>query len=104
MTYKLIFSKEAANDIDELFQYISVSLFSPIAAKNLMREIDNAISLLKTQPFMCPVCSDEVLKEMNYRRLIVQNYIIIYSVNEKSQAVNILRLFYGKSDYLKYLK
>ena len=48
MTYKLIFSKEAANDIDELFQYISVSLFSPIAAKNLMREIDNAISLLKT--------------------------------------------------------
>mgnify|MGYP003400320478 FL=1 len=53
---------------------------------------------------MCPVCSDEVLKEMNYRRLIVQNYIIIYSVNEKSQAVNILRLFYGKSDYLKYLK
>ncbi len=34
---------------------------------------------------------------MNYRKLVIQDYIIIYSVNEKSQAVNILEVKAGVS-------
>ncbi|MFT3950938.1 MAG: type II toxin-antitoxin system RelE/ParE family toxin [Oscillospiraceae bacterium] len=99
--YKLIFAPEFVRDLDSTFEYISCTLTVPGAAKKLMREIDDAIMNLREMPYMYPVC-EEPLDVMEYRKLVLKNYIIIYSVDEKKKNVNLPRSFYGRRDYLNF--
>lgn len=99
--YKLIFAPEFVRDLDSAFEHISCTLTAPEAAKNLMREIDDSIMNLREMPYMYPVC-DEPLDVLEYRKLAVKNYIIIYSVDEEKKNVNLLRSFYGRRDYLNF--
>ncbi len=98
--YKLIFAPEFIRDLDDTFSYISCTLTAPGAAKNLMKEIDEAIMNLREMPYMYPVC-DEPLDALEYRKLAVKNYII-YAVDEEKKNVNLLKSFYGRRDYLNF--
>ena len=99
--YKLIFAPEFSKDLDNTFEYISNILKANNASKDLMKEIDDSIMNLKNMPYMYPECN-EPLKSLGYRIIIVKNYIMIYEVNEKKNNVNLLRLFYAKSDYVRF--
>ena len=101
MNYKLIFSPEFIKDLNDTFDYISLTLSNEQAAKKLMKEIDNAIMNLKTMPEMYPL-SQEPLDILGYRKIIIKNYVIIYSVDKKRGNVDLLRCFYGKQDYLSF--
>lgn len=103
MKYRLIFAPEFTRDLDEIFEYISCTLSAPLAAENQMAKIDKAITALKTMPYMYPIC-DELLGELNYRKIAVNNYVIIYSVDENNRCANLLRAFYGKSEYYKFFR
>ena len=39
MNFEVYFSSAAQADIEQIFDYISITLCSPIAAKNLMKKI-----------------------------------------------------------------
>lgn len=99
--YKLIFAPEFSKDLDNTFEYISNILKANNASKDLMKEIDDSIMNLKNMPYMYPECN-EPLKSLGYRKIIFKNYIMIYEVNEKKNNVNLLRLFYAKSDYVRF--
>lgn len=101
--YKLIFAPEFLKDIDAAFEYISCSLDSPQAAKALMKEIDDSIMRLKDMPYMYPKC-DEPLKSLGYRKLVVKNYVIIYEVGEQEKCAYLLRMFYGRRDYIRFFE
>jgi len=36
------------------------------------------------------------------RKLTVKNYVVIYTVNESDNTVNIMRVFYGGQDYGRF--
>ena len=99
--YKLIFAPEFVKDLDSAFEYISHVLCADKAAKGLMKEIDESIMNLKNMPYMYPECS-EPLKSLGYRKIIAKNYILIYAVDETKKNINLLRCFYGKSDYMRF--
>lgn len=103
MKYMLIFSPEFTKDLDNTFAYISQTLIAPNAAKRLMKEIDGSIMNLKEFPEMYPLCR-EPLDELGYRKIIIKNYVLIYSVDKTAGAVNLFRCFYGKSDYMKFFR
>jgi toxin ParE1/3/4 len=97
--YSLKFTQKAEEDLDEIFCYISNSLFAHTAAENLMDKIETQIIKLKYFPFSCPLVLDEHLKKRGYRKLIVENYIAFYLVNEKELRVIIMRILYGASNF-----
>jgi len=99
--YKLIFAPEFVKDLDNTYEYISHVLSAEKAAKELMKEIDDSIISLKNTPYMYPKCS-EPLKSLGYRKIIVKNYILIYEVDDAKKNVNLLRIFYGRSDYMRF--
>lgn len=103
MKYKLIFSPAFTRDLDNTFAYISQTLIAPQAAKKLMKEIDASIMNLKEFPEMHPLCQ-EPLDELGYRKIIIKNYVLIYFVDKSEKTVNLLRCFYGKSDYMKFFR
>lgn len=101
--YRLVFAPEFVRDLDSTFEYIFHALYAEKAAKELMKEIDDSIMSLKDMPYMYPECG-EPLKSLGYRKIIVGNYVLIYEVDNEKKNVNLLRLFYGRSDYMNFFK
>lgn len=102
--YNLQFAKPAEKDMEDVFEYIYLTLSAPEAAKNLMHKMENQISCLSDFPYANELCRDDILAENGYRRLVVDNYIVIYSVDEYKKTVFIVRVFYGKRNYAKYVR
>ena len=50
MNFEVHFSSAAEADIDQIFDYISITLCSPIAAKNLMAKFQESVNTLSDFP------------------------------------------------------
>ncbi len=96
MEYKIIFTQEFENDLDNVIDYISNKLFSPIAAKNFYSQIKEKINNLNNSPFIYPVYHDEKLSKKGLRYIVISNYLMFYTVNESGKEVIMLRFLYGK--------
>ena len=101
--YMLSIMPRAAIDLDNIFTFISIELSSPKAAKNLMLMIEKSFMRLRDMPESCPLCQDEILFAKGYRKLVVSNYIALYTVNHETRAVIVMRVFHGRQDYASYL-
>jgi len=97
--YNIKFTLIAEVDLNQIYDYISEKLFDETAANNLMGKIETGIMRLREYPFYCSYVSDKSLKVRGYRRLIVDNYIVFYLVNEDEQQVIIMRILYGARNY-----
>jgi len=53
---------------------------------------------LEEFPFSCSLVGDEFLKKKGYRKMIVENYIGFYIVEEAKEIV-IMRFLYGKQRF-----
>ncbi|MGQ9558705.1 MAG: type II toxin-antitoxin system RelE/ParE family toxin [Desulfurispora sp.] len=101
--YSLKFTPRAVEDLDDIFGYIASNLFAPAAAESLMDKIETSIRRLKDFPLSGSRVLDEPLKKRGYRKLIVDNYLVFYLVDEKERQVVIMRILYGASNYQKLL-
>ena len=99
MAYKVLVTAEADSDIDEVIGYIVNSLKNPIAAKNLLSEIESSYDILMESPEAFACCEDGYLRELGYRKIPVKNYIIFYRVDHAEKTVYIMRVIYGRRDY-----
>lgn len=101
--YKLIVTSNFETQLDIIVRYISDNLKSPIAATNFLDDIFKCYEHLENSPQIYECCRDNRLNKMGYRRAIVNNYVIIYRIDEKNNIVYILHIFYGKRDYEKLI-
>lgn len=103
MAYKLLITKEANNDIDEIIEYIVNVLKNPIAARNFLDEIEKSYTIISDNPLTFSLCSDNRLRNDGYRKIPIKNYIVFYKVNKKANTVYIMRVIYGRRDYFKII-
>ena len=54
---------------------------------------------LRDFPFSCNYVADEYLRVKGYRKLIVDNYIVFYLIEEEKDQVIIMRVLYGKQKF-----
>lgn len=101
--YKLLISELAHKDLDSIVSYIAVQLANPLAAANLLNEVEKCYDYLKTNPFMYERCQDLRLKKEAYHKATINNYVIVYKIDESAKVVSIYRFFYGAQDYVKLI-
>ena len=87
----------AEKDLTEILEYIQID--NPTAALNLLDEIDRAISKLSHFPYMGSIPKDQRLIFLNYRMLIVSNYLVFFVVLDEEEVVEIRRVLHGKRKY-----
>ncbi len=97
--YKVQFLPLAQNDLVELVRYISYNLDNKQAAARLADEIIKTTDTLADFPYAYPAYIPIRPTENEYRKISVQNYLIFYSVNEKTKTVTIARVVYAKRNY-----
>lgn len=93
----------AEKDLEYIFEYINNELKAANAAKSLMQKIIKNIRLLETMPEMCPLLTNSRLNKANYHKLIIDNFIMIYTIDYNKKKVYIIRAFYGHQNYEEYL-
>ena len=72
--YKIVISKDAREDIEDAFKYISDILFEPDIAKRIQRTLLIRIKSLETMPKRNAVIDMEPYKTRGVRMLLIENY------------------------------
>jgi toxin ParE1/3/4 len=97
--YRIDVSEPAENDLRDIVRYISAQLSAPITALEMLEVIEQAMSGLAEMPHRAPAVADERLAAIGYRKLIVKNYIIFFSIDEKEKVVDVERILYGRRNW-----
>ena len=100
INYKVVLTAKARDEIEEIYNYISKSLMAEKAANNLMSKIHNNILMLEEMPKSCSVIEQYKDRKYEYRKLIINNYVAIYRIDEEKKVVYIIRIVYGGRNYL----
>ena len=101
--YKLQVMPRAADDLTSIYDYISRELSAPAAAHNLMGGIEAAFLRLQKYPESSPVCQDDVLQRKGYRKLHVNHYIALYTVDHTAKTVTVMRVIHGRQNYARFV-
>ena len=101
--YRVDVSEPAENDLRDIVRYIASQLSATISALHMMELLEEAMVGLSDMPQRCPLVADERLSQMGYRKLIVKNYVVFFSIDEKNKVVDVGRILYGRRDWLRIL-
>ena len=98
---EILFSPDALEDLQEIKSYIAYDLQNETAAENTVRTIIDRIQRLIDFPDMGAPLSSVAQTQSDYRYLICGSYTAFYRHEE--DTVYIIRVLYGRRDYLRVL-
>ena len=91
MAYRVEYISTFYADIVSVASYLDEY---PNKAKRIFETIDRKLLLLPDMPKMYPVYDDFP----EFRRIVVEDYLVFYTVNDKDSLIEIHRLIYGGMD------
>jgi plasmid stabilization system protein ParE len=96
--------KPAQNEMRDIYRYIADDLQNPVAAVRRILLIDEKIQSLKKNPDRFPLVSDGYLASKGYRMIAAKNHLVFFIIREQAKAVSVMRVLYGRRDWLRILK
>ena len=97
--YTICLTPIADQDIEEISDYIAYELKNEIAAVDFLEKLEYQILRLEEFPFSCEVVTEKLLRLKGYRKLLVNNDIVFYIVDEQKREVDIVRVLYAMRAY-----
>ena len=89
----------AEEDFTEIISFIAAD--NPTAADAIANKIEKDLELLSENPKLGRIPREEEIRNLGYRYLIVHNYLIFYTTEEK--AIFIHRILHGARNYRSLL-
>ena len=99
--YNIEYSKESKQDLIGIKQYIKYNLQESEIAEKLISKIRKEINDLKDNPEIYTIIDDDIIRKLEIRKLIVDNYIIFYRI--KDNNIQIVRIMYGRRNWINLL-
>ncbi len=96
MDYKIVYTREAEQDLINIYNYISLDLKVPVTARKQADRIMNFIKGLEKMSLRHKLYQDEPWHSRGLRLCPVDKYLIFYLVDEVKKTVAIIRIMYGK--------
>ena len=94
--YKYYLLPEAAKDFREIYDYIKYDLYNETAAENLSQKFKTALKNACKNPMIYPAYKD-------YRRIVVDNYLVFFKIDEENKRIIVYHAKYGAMDYDRFL-
>ncbi len=98
--YNISYAPVVYDDLDGIFEYIAGTLNVPESASSLIERIENAILTLREFPARTPLAKDAFLANKGYRTLFVDNFVVLYLIDDDASVVIVHRVVYGRRKYL----
>ncbi len=98
--YKVIITPTAYKEINKIYDYITDDLYAENATKRLMNKVEQEVQRLKDAPKIhTEIEKFDELKRV-YRRIVVDNYVILYIIDEDNEVVFVSHMYYGRRNYM----
>uniref|UniRef100_A0A832G7S5 Type II toxin-antitoxin system RelE/ParE family toxin n=1 Tax=Ignavibacterium album TaxID=591197 RepID=A0A832G7S5_9BACT len=97
--YQIRLLRIAEEDFTEIISFIADD--NPTAAEEMAVKIEKNIELLAENPMLGRIPRDEDIKNLGYRYIIIQNYIVFYTIEEKTILIH--RILHGARNYKSLL-
>ena len=94
--YKVEITREALQDMEDIYNYIAIDLLAPENAMGQYNRIADEILTLDSFPERFRIMEFEPEKSMKLRRVLVDNYSIFYTIRE--DKVIVTDVLYTASD------
>ena len=104
MEYKVLLTKEAEIDLDNIIKYIMIEKKNKEAAESIMNDFSEIIKKLSYSAGSFKLCDNLRLKELGYRRLNFSkhDYFILYRIQQNNVFID--KIFHFKQDYENKIK
>ena len=99
-SYRVKITENARRDLRDTYSYINKELKVPEAAQRFYIDTLNSIYTLDKMPECYPIVRDERLAEKGYRQMLVKNHIVFYTIDNEKKIVIVMRILYGRRDWL----
>ena len=100
MEYRIKLSQNFLTELEEIFEYIEKDLKAPLAANRLRYRIMIIIQRLKDSPKIYSKINNTDRFGRVYRRFLVDNYAILYTIIQEDNVILISHIYYGGKNYL----
>lgn len=95
MKYDVNISHKAAEDIVEIYEYISNALCEEKIAVEMLKLLQKSILSLDEMPGRFKLYENEPWKNRGVHIMPVKNYLVFYMIDNDKKTVNIIRVIYG---------
>ncbi len=85
----------AEEDFKEIISFIAAD--NPTAADAIANKIEKNLETLSENPNLGRIPREEEIRNLGYRYLIAQNYLIFYTIEEKTILIH--RILHGARNY-----
>jgi toxin ParE1/3/4 len=93
--YEIRLLRLAEEDLTEIISYVAAD--RPNVAEKLLVRFNIKLAVMTTNPHVGRLPHELSLKQLNYRYLIVDNYLIFYIIDE--HMIYTHRIIHGARDY-----
>ena len=99
MTYKVVVTSDAEEDLDNFIKYLITEKKNMQAAENILNDYDATIESLKHVAGSLKLCDSPKLRQLEYRRINFLNhrYFMLYRIVD--QIVFVDNIFHELQDY-----
>lgn len=98
--YKIEFTEESKKEIKKIYNYIKNELYAENAAKRIMNKVEELVNNLAYAPKIYAEIDKYRGTKKVYRRIVIDNYVLLYTINEQNKKIYIMHMYYGGSDYI----
>lgn len=98
--YEIEFTEDARDEIREIYEYISKNLINEDAAKRLMSKMRKNVMDLAESPKIYVKTEKKDRMKREFRRMVVDNFVILYIIDEDKKTIYISHMYYGRRNYL----
>ena len=93
--YSVFISNEAYLDIMSITDYLIKDLENENSAKKFIKNLESVIISLENYPHRGSIRKTGKFKNKKFRQIFIDNYILIYDINEINSAVIVHTVFYS---------
>ncbi|MCM1233211.1 MAG: type II toxin-antitoxin system RelE/ParE family toxin [Ruminococcus flavefaciens] len=104
MSFDVQISKQADQDLRDIYEYIAFELLAPENAVGQLERLEEAISKLDNMPEKYSRYEREPWRGRGLRVFPVDHYLVFYISDMETKVVTVIRVMYGGRDVDKQLK
>ena len=98
--FKVEFTEQCIEEMTEIYEYISNNLKASKAAQRLINDMNAKVMELSNNPELYIKIGKVDRLKREYHRIVIRNYVVLYTVDYDKMKVYISRMIYGRRNYL----
>ena len=99
MEYRVKLTECFLEEIENICEYISNKLKNIDASNRLREKVMYNVLLLENSPKMFGKIEKLDITKRQYRRIVVDNYVVLYTIDEEEKVVYIVHIYYVGQNY-----